>query len=53
MSAICEISTACDLEREKDVGRGYPTFWIAWTALSEKELSWAAYEIYNVVNVYN
>jgi len=29
-----------------------PTFWLTWAALSEKELSWTVYKIYNIVNVY-
>lgn len=31
---------------------GCPTFWFAWAALSEKELSWVTYNIYNIVNAY-
>lgn len=27
-------------------------FWLALTAWGEKELPWAAYKIYNVINVY-
>lgn len=26
--------------------------WFAWAILSEEELSWAIYKIYNIVNVY-
>lgn len=29
-----------------------PTFGLAWATLSEDELSWASYIIYNIVNLY-
>jgi len=31
---------------------GRPTFWLAWAALSEEELSGDMYKIHNIVNVY-
>lgn len=27
-------------------------FWFAWASLGEEELSWAAYKVYDIVNVY-
>jgi len=31
---------------------GCPTLWFVWTVLSEEELTWAAYKIYNVFNIF-
>lgn len=33
-------------------GCGCPTLWCAWIALSVDDLSWAAYKIYNIANIY-
>lgn len=30
----------------------YPMFWLAWAALSKELLSWAAYKIHKIANVY-
>jgi len=37
---------------EVQFDHGCSTFWLAWTALSGDELSWTAYKIYNIVNVF-
>lgn len=33
----------------KPLHHGYLTFWLAWSMLSEEELSWALCKIYNVI----
>jgi len=35
-----------------DLNHGHPNFWLAWAELSEEKLSWTAYKIYNIANVY-
>lgn len=38
---------------EKLLNQGCPTFWLARATLSEEELPWATYKIYDTVNVHN
>lgn len=33
-------------------GHARPPFWLAWAALNEEGLSWATYEIYNIIHAY-
>lgn len=39
------------LEKKITLKHECPNFWFASTALSEEELSWAAYKIYKIVDV--
>jgi len=36
---------------EVDIYHGCPTFLLAWATVSEEELSWGRYKVYNIVKV--